>query len=129
MIAGSHPSSVIVRASIRAGSSTRHRWLLVRASRPGYGSKRQPRRPLALLAALMLIAALAPPMASAMTRDGTEGVSMRAEKDRADEILRELLGSVYGNYQESSKDLLRECTRDNKCLMTLQYQIQLSKAH
>jgi hypothetical protein len=134
MIPGPHHSSVVIRASLRAGSSPRLRWLLVRASRlpriaAGCGSKRQSRRPLALLAALVLIAAVAPPMASAMTRDGTEsGVTFRTKKDKADEILRELYGSSYKDIAEDKKERLRECTRDDKCLKELQYGAQFSRA-
>ena len=134
MIPCSHHSSVVVRASLRAGSSPRRRWLLVLAARlpritAGYGSKRQFRRPLALLAALVLIAALAPPMASAKTRDDSgSGVSIRTEKDKADEILRELFGPSYSDIAHDKKERLRECTRDDKCLKELQYGAQFSRA-
>jgi hypothetical protein len=134
MIPGSHLSSVVVRASLRAGSSLRRRWLLVLAARlpritPGCGSKRQFRRPLALLAALMLISVVAPPMASAKTRDDSgSGVSIRTEKDKADEILRELFGSSYSDIAHDKKERLRECTRDDKCLNELKYGAQFSRA-
>jgi hypothetical protein len=134
MIPCSHHSSVVVRASLRAGSSPRRRWLLVLAARlpritAGYGSKRQFRRPLALLAALVLIAALAPPMASAKTRDDSgSGVSIRTEKDKADEILRELFGSSYSDIAHEKKERLRECARDDKCLNELRYGAQFSRA-
>jgi hypothetical protein len=94
-----------------------------------YGSKVQPRTPLARLAALMLIAAVAPPMASAMTRDVVEADNPAVLNGKADDILRELLGSAYQNYALDDKKRLRECTSDKMCLMQLQYHAQLSKAH
>jgi hypothetical protein len=109
MIPGSHLSSVVVRA-LRAGSSPRRRWLLVHASRipritAGYGSKRQPRRPLALLAALMLIAALAPPMASAATALEADKNGHFEKTKNVDNIRHELLGPL---------DLERQALTDSK---------------
>jgi hypothetical protein len=98
MIPGSHLSSIAVRASLRAGSSPRRRWLLVRAARlprftAGYGSKRQPGRPLALLAALVLIAALTPPMASAATTLEADKNGHFEKTKKVDNIRHELLGA------------------------------------
>jgi hypothetical protein len=95
----------------------------------GYRSKVQPRRPLARLATLMLIAAVAPPMASA---EGVRGVviagSYTAQTNKADKILRDLLGSHYDKYEVKEQNRLRECTRDDKCLGELKYGAQFSRA-
>jgi hypothetical protein len=95
----------------------------------GYASRVQPRRPLARLAALMLIAAVAPPMASAKNiaeaRDYTLAGGNVDRTTTAEKILRELYGASYHNYGIDHKNRLRECALNDKCLKQLQLELYL----
>jgi hypothetical protein len=99
----------------------------------GYASRVRPRRPLARLATLMLIAAVALSTAStksiAEVRDYTLEGGHGERTTTADDILRELYGSSYNDYDIDRKKRLRECALDNNCLKQLGFELYLFTSH